>query len=122
MKRFHKNVPGDFYTTGDCMACTLPEGEAPELLAPLEGDNSDTYFIRQPRTPEEIEHACSAAEVCCVNAIRYGGHDQWIIRRLGNQSDYCDHLLPQGPVGLEWETDERWRQAVKAQKPWWKFW
>ena len=96
--RFRKNVPGPFYTTGDCLACDAPEHEAPDLLAPLIGDNLDTYFVRQPTTPDEVERACRALEVCCVIALRYGGTDPNIIRRLGNEPDYCDRLLPGGPI------------------------
>jgi hypothetical protein len=96
--RFRKNVPGPFYTTGDCLACDAPEHEAPDLLAPLTGGNYDTYFVRQPATPDEIERACRALEVCCVAALRYGGTDPNIIRRLGNDPDYCDRLLPGGPT------------------------
>lgn len=96
--RFRKNVPGPFYTTGDCLACDAPEHEAPDLLAPLSYCNSDTYFVRQPSTPDEVERACRALEVCCVAALRYGGTDPNIIRRLGNDPDYCDRLLPGGPV------------------------
>lgn len=96
--RFRKNVPGPFYTTGDCLACDAPEQEAPDLLAPLNGDNHDTYFVRQPKTTREIERACRAIEVCCVVALRYGGTDPNIIRRLGNEPDYCDNLLPGGPI------------------------
>lgn len=96
--RFRKNVPGPFYTTGDCLACDAPEYEARDLLAPLTGDNFDTYFVRQPTTFVELERACRALEVCCVAALRYGGTDPNIIRRLGNDPDYCDRLLPGGPV------------------------
>jgi hypothetical protein len=39
--RSHKNAPGPFYTTGECLSCTAPETEAPTLLAPLDGANSD---------------------------------------------------------------------------------
>ena len=92
-QRFEKNVPGDFYTTGDCLACDGPEHEAPDLLAPLENENYDTYFIKQPETPEEIERACRAIEVCCIAALRYGGKNPGIIRRLGNNPEYCDFLL-----------------------------
>lgn len=108
-KRFPKNAPGPFYTlgyvldgkwSGECMACTLPEGEAPELLAALDETNSDTYFVRQPQSEEEIQRACRAAEVCCVDAIRYGGKDPRIIRRLGPK--LCDH--------------------AKATRRWWQFW
>jgi hypothetical protein len=86
--RCPKNVPGDFYTTGHCLACGLPEHEAPNLLASLEDDNYETYFVRQPVSAEEIEQACRAAEVCCVDAIRYSGSDPLIRKRLGER--YCD--------------------------------
>lgn len=104
--RFEKNVPGPFYGTGECMACGAPEVEAPHLLAPLVGDNYDTYFVRQPATPDEVEHACRALESCCVAALRYGGRDPLIIQRLGNDPEYCDHLLLGPPVPRP-----RWREA-----------
>jgi 4Fe-4S single cluster domain of Ferredoxin I len=120
--RFHKNVPGPFYSTGECTACTLPESEAPDLLARLDDENSDTYFIRQPETQAEIERACLAARVCCVDAIRYGGTDQNIILLLGNRPEHCDHLLPGGPVRLPGENDSSWAAALAVRGPWWKFW
>jgi hypothetical protein len=128
--RFEKNVAGDFYTTGECLACELPEGEAPDLLAALSADNADTYFVRQPQTESEIERACSAAHSCCAAAIRYGGVDETIIRRLGNRPAYCDHLLPGGPTRLPWESEEQWQVAKHAygrawrsrKQPWWKRW
>jgi hypothetical protein len=92
--RFIKNVPGPFYTTGECLACMQPESIAPELLAPLDESNSDTYFVRQPKTPQDVELACRAALSCCVSSIRYGGDDLSIIRRLGNSAEYCDHPIP----------------------------
>ena len=98
LARFPKNAPGPWYTTGGCTACGAPEDEAPDLLAPLSDDNYDTYFVKQPRTPAEVERACRAAEVCCTSALRYGGTDPAIIRRLGNDPEFCDHLLPGGPV------------------------
>jgi uncharacterized protein (TIGR02996 family) len=100
LSRCPLNVPGPFYTCGQCLACAAPEYEAPDLLAPLEGDNNTTYFVRQPRTPEEIERACRAIEVCCVADLRYGGTDPAIIARLGNDPMYCDHLLDPGVYSL----------------------
>jgi len=73
--RLDANVPGPFYTTGQCMACGAPEDAAPDLLAPLTDDNWHTYFVRQPESPDELERACHAVEVCCVSALRYGGAD-----------------------------------------------
>jgi hypothetical protein len=90
IRRCPKNVPGDFYTTGDCLACGVPETEAPDLLAPLSDANFDTYFVRQPVTAAEIDRACNAVEVCCVDALRYCGTDPQIRKRLGR--DACDDL------------------------------
>jgi hypothetical protein len=106
-KRFPKNVDGPFYTIGciscsqggqatwcgDCMQCEAPEAEAPDLLAPLNQENTDTYFVRQPQTSGEIERACSAISVCCVYALRYGGKDKTIIQRLRNDPEACDFVL-----------------------------
>jgi hypothetical protein len=88
----------------------VPEAEAPDLLAPIDDTNSDTYFVRQPQTEEEIERACKAAEVCCVSAIRYGGKNPKIIERLGEE--YCDYeVLPDGKARIR-----------KLQRKWWQFW
>ena len=91
--RFPRNAPGDFYTTGECLACGFPEHEAPECLASLDADDNrvgDTYFLRQPMTTAEIRNACAAAKVCCVDAIRYAGTDPAVLVELGNTSRYCD--------------------------------
>jgi len=94
IKRLKKNVPGPFYTTGECLSCGAPEDMAPDLLAQLDDENYETYFVKQPTTPEEIERACRAIEVCCVDALRYSGNDPSIIERLGNNPNCCDCLLP----------------------------
>ena len=92
-ERGKKNVAGDFYTIEDgCLACMLPEGEAPTLLNDDE-DEYDTFFVRQPQNSEEVEQVCSAIEVCCTEALRYGGKDKAIIKRLGNNPSYCDYNL-----------------------------
>ena len=108
-RRFAKNADGPFYSTGephmgDCLSCGIPETEAPDLLARLDDDNLDTYFVRQPTTPEEVEAACWALEVCCVSALRYGDTDVDIIKRLGNDPKYCDYILDDGG-NLKWTVD-----------------
>lgn len=102
-RRFPLNVVAPFYTTGhpridggmtgDCLVCHGPEHEAPELLAELDDNNSDTYFVRQPENFLEIEKACNAIKVCCVVALRYGGRQKFIIRMLGNSPEFCDYLI-----------------------------
>ena len=108
--RFPKNADGPFYTTGrprstaddpssptewcgDCLWCGAPEAEAPNLFAPFDDKYTDTYFVRQPSTPDEIEQAIMAARVCCVSAVRYGGRDREIIAKLGNNPEMCDYFL-----------------------------
>ena len=105
MPRHQHNVDGPFYTTGGCLACGAPEAEAPHLLAELTDDQLETYFIRQPETPEDVEAACRAAQVCCVSSLRYGGKDPAIIHRLGNTPEFCDYL-------------EAGRTIVPAPLPW----
>lgn len=99
-KRCPLNAPGPFYTTGQCLACEAPEAEAPDLLAPLTGGNYTTYFVRQPGTPDEVESACRAIQVCCVEDLRYGGTDRTVIERLGNDSAVCDHVIQDGHIVL----------------------
>jgi hypothetical protein len=99
--RLPKNIEGDFYATGsictngtwmsDCTACGLPEYEAPNLLAELNDLNLDTYFIKQPETAGEIEQAISASDVCCTDAIRYGGKDKKIIEKM--LPHLCDYKI-----------------------------
>ena len=118
--RFPKNAPGPFYTIGDqyddgswcgrCLSCGVPEAEAPSLLAKLADSNGDTYFLKQPVSDEEIKQACRAVEVCCVDALRYGGRDERIIRRLG--PEYCDFEIVRGETRLR----------INSKRRWWQFW
>ena len=98
IRRCPLNVAGPFYTSGDCLACHLPEDVAPDLLAPLTNENHVTHFVKQPQTPDEIERACKAIEVCCVADLRYGGTDISIIERL--KGNNCDHAIRKGLLGM----------------------
>ena len=92
----------------------------PELLARLGNGNYDTYFVKRPTTPGEIEEACRAIEVCCVAALRYGGTDPAIIKRLGSKPEYCDYIVINDslvyvgpPRPLSW-----WRRAIRWLRTW----
>lgn len=149
--RFPKNAPGEFYTTGfkstepdengtcewagNCLWCGAPEAEAPELFAPFDDKSyTDTYFVRQPTTPEEVDQAIMAAKVCCVFAVRYGGQDRSIIERLENDPELCDYIVVDDGLQLTVADDGRflpfaakivkknrdeWR---RRNKKWWQFW
>ena len=116
-KRFPKNADGPFYTTGgqdkdgvwcgDCLSCELPEDEAPDLLAPLREGNTDTYFVRQPEAPDEVERACWALKVCCTDALRYGGKDPEIIKAL--PPFLCDYRV------------SFFGRVVRNRRWWWAF-
>jgi hypothetical protein len=130
--RFPKNALGAFYTLGDitsegtwcgrCLSCNVPEEEAPTLLAPLTETNSDTYFLRQPETEEEIEQACCAIEVCCVDALRYGGQDPRILARL-RRTDNCDFSIDGvGIVTGPFLAQESLLAARPEPRKWWQLW
>ncbi|MCA9248497.1 MAG: ferredoxin [Planctomycetales bacterium] len=154
--RFPKNVDGPFYTTGhqsretdapdssmvwrgDCLWCGAPEAEAPTLFAPFDDTYKDTYFVRQPSTPEETEQAIMSAHVCCVSAVRYGGTDCEIISKLGNDPQVCDYIITdsgemQCTVGSDGNLLPFAQSIVDARQPeiecqwkgqhkkWWQFW
>lgn len=103
---------------GGCTACGAPEAEAPTLLSELTDDNWETYFVRQPVTPEEVEQACRAIQCCCLDTLRYGGTDPAIITRLGNARTYCDHLLP----STREPEPARPRSFALLERRWWQFW
>ncbi|PXY43586.1 hypothetical protein [Flavobacterium hydrophilum] len=91
--RHELNASGDFYVEKNgCTLCGAPEAEAEGLIGHSE---NGCYFIRQPQTEEEIEQAINAIAVSCVSAVRYGGTDQKIIKRLYelDLATECDHKL-----------------------------
>ena len=93
------NSEGDFYVMKDtCITCLAPEHEAPELIGLDEA--TGCYFSRQPRTPEELEHAIEAVHASCVAALRYAGSDTEILERLRakGEKSQCDMLCPGGGI------------------------
>src|SRR5688500_13720448 len=92
-QRVPENAPGDFYVVARvCLRCCLPHGKAPELMDDPES-TGDCYFRRQPRTPEEVDHAINAICVSDLCALRYGGSDEAIISKLRQRhaAAQCDH-------------------------------
>lgn len=124
--RLPANAAGPFYTTGrrqrggrwcgDCLACEVPEDLAPGLLAPLSHSNTDTFFVRQPTTPDEVASACAALTSCCVDALRYGGQDPEILGAL--PARLCDYRVSRsGRVvrnheRTQWKTELKWGVAT----------
>jgi hypothetical protein len=95
-KRYPLNVAGDFYVENEmCIFCEAPEHEAPDLMAHDSAAPAGyhCYFKRQPRTPAELERAILAVAVGCCSAVRYGGTDVAVLRRLAEVEavDACDY-------------------------------
>jgi hypothetical protein len=100
-RRDPRNAPGPFYALEKvCLACGLPEDEAPDLLAKLDETGGDTFFVKQPTTPREVERACTAIDICCVKALRYAGDDPAIIQQLQKWSAECCDATDGKPVPL----------------------
>ncbi len=95
-KRVPENASGDFYVEGGlCMSCCLAHIEAPDLMNDETAGFRECYFRRQPRTEAEVTQAIMAVWVSEIDALRYGGTDPAIIRRLHDLKvgDCCDHTL-----------------------------
>ncbi len=97
--RHLRNVAGPFYTlVGRREGVGWVEPTLP-LLASSRTHPPSYAFARMPETAEELKQTC---EVMLGDrlafSIRYGGQDRSIIRRLGNNQRYCDHLLSKGEV------------------------
>ncbi|WP_027421105.1 ferredoxin [Crocinitomix catalasitica] len=86
---------GDFYVTKDeCITCGAPEAEAPDIIEHSKKDEfGQCYFKKQPESETELDQAIKAMMVSCVSALRYGGKDEKIIKRLyeNDMSDFCDN-------------------------------
>ena len=120
-QRVPENAPGDFYVEANaCTLCCLPHVEAPELLNDPGADFRECHFRRQPQNEAEVERACQAVAVSCVNGLRYGGNDPKVLARLrelgaGHQ---CDQLAePRPEPGPEPEPRPA---APPPKRSWWR--
>jgi len=94
--RYPLNAAGDFYVENEaCICCMAPHSEAPELMG-FDEETSHCYFKRQPQTREELERAIAAVVVSDVQALRYAGTDEYVLRRLADEKseDCCDAPSP----------------------------
>ena len=71
-ERHPHNVPGKFYTTGECDGCAYCASIAPENFDFEKATN--TYFVaKQPANAEEEEFVLEAKDDCPLDAIRVNG-------------------------------------------------
>jgi hypothetical protein len=84
---------GDFYiNNGNCISCGTPQAEAPDIIE--HGIDGRCYFKKQPQTEIELDQAIGALMVSCIGALRYGGTEEKILKRLYENGlpELCDHI------------------------------
>lgn len=62
-----------------CMACAVCHEMVPSLFA---AKKRDSFVHTQPKTQADLADMHEAINSCCIDAIKYGGTDPDIIRRL----------------------------------------
>ena len=67
-----ENASGPWYVDTSCALCRMCLEEAPNLIT-YNRDETAVHFSKQPETPEEIEAAQRAMEVCPTLAIGNDG-------------------------------------------------
>jgi len=80
----HANVEGPFYITTQCIICGLPPETAPENIS-FEHDCDEPrtcHFFKQPETQDELDAVLDAMRGSCVEAVRYRGTDEEILRQI----------------------------------------
>jgi hypothetical protein len=94
---------GEFYVQqGCCLSCGVPQAVAPTLVGWRDIQNStDCYWIRPPRSPDELEQAIKVIHAQELDCHRYAGTDPKVTRRLAPAQ--CDF----GSTGL---FDSIWRR------------
>jgi len=88
---------GDFYINdGECISCGAPQVEAPDLIEHGRSDGH-CFFKKQPQTESELDQAINALMVSCIGALRYGGIEEKILKRLYEDglAELCDHMPQQ---------------------------
>lgn len=89
---------GDFYVmSDDCIVCGAPEAEAPDLIDHSKLKYSVCYFKKQPETPEEVQQAVNAMSVSCIEALRYRGTNETILKQLYEMG--LERLCDERPIG-----------------------
>ena len=67
-----ENAPGQWYVDTSYALCRMCLEEAPNLIS-YNRDETGVHFSKQPQTPEEIDAARRAMDVCPTLAIGSDG-------------------------------------------------
>lgn len=67
-RKLPENVPGKWYVDDSCTPCHVCLDEAPGMLK-YNDDQTYVFVYKQPSTPEELEAAQRALDVCPTGSI-----------------------------------------------------
>jgi ribosomal protein S14 len=72
--RHPMSAPGDFYVgAGQCMACGVPHGVAPDLIAWADDRKSHCVCLKPPESESELDRAITVLESQELDCHRYAG-------------------------------------------------
>jgi hypothetical protein len=115
--RHPRNAPGPFFCSDRlCVSCGAPLQVAPALITVDDDGEGRCYFLRQPRTPGEVEQACRAVEAACTGGVGYDGDDPAILDRLREELAARRRLAKMlGRLRGRW--GRAWRSLRRAARP-----
>jgi hypothetical protein len=89
----HENHLGDFYLQDTCCtSCGVPQAVAPDLVGWTNQNPAQCYWIKQPKTADELDRAVKLFHTQELGCHRYSGNDAAILARL--PAEDCDQLRP----------------------------
>jgi hypothetical protein len=95
-----ENHLGDFYVQDTCCtSCGVPQAVAPDLVGWANQNLTQCYWIKQPKTPDELDRAVKLFQTQELGCHRYSGNDAAILQRL--PAEDCDQLRPDLKLKLQ---------------------
>ena len=96
---YHRNAPGPFYVSDQCIICALPVQTAPENFAwdcevGCEGCPHSCYVKKQPENDEELRKMIEVVLAAETENVRYCGTNPWVIEKFRkfDMERVCDAL------------------------------
>jgi len=110
IKRYSKNVDGDFYVEDQCcISCGVPTDIAPDIF---KWDDRHCFVKKQPVTADEMTRTFEVIQSADAACIRYGGPDLEILRRIAEsgEAEVCDNMQSR-------QFEQKFRSIVRVSFP-----
>jgi hypothetical protein len=87
-----RSAPGDFYVEdGCCLSGGVPHVVAPDLVGWVDTKLRHCFWIKRPKTLEELTRAIAVLRTQELECHRYAGRDPGILKRIAPEN--CDYPL-----------------------------